>query len=108
GGDDLLLQHGHLVERHLHPEIAAGHHQAVGGLGDLVQVLDGGGALDLGDDRNTPPGGGDHGAHGLHVGTFAHVAGGQEVGALGDGEGDVRAVLLGDLEGEGAVGKVDP
>ena len=108
GGDDLLLQHGDGVERHLDPEVAAGDHQAVGRVGDLVEVLDRGLALDLGDDRDPPAGLRHHRADRLDVRRLADVARGEEVRLLGDGEGDVGAVLLGDLEGEVGVRQVDP
>ena len=45
-----LLHQRHLLERHLDAEVAAGHHDAVEGADDLVEVLDGLRLLDLGDD----------------------------------------------------------
>ena len=49
--DDLLLQERHLLERALHAEVAAGDHEAVEGVDDLVEVVDRLRLLDLGDDR---------------------------------------------------------
>ena len=48
--DDLLLQERHVLERALHAEVAAGDHEAVEGLDDLVEVVDRLRLLDLGDD----------------------------------------------------------
>ena len=47
---DLLLQERHVLERALHREVAARDHEAVEGLDDLVEVVDGLRLLDLGDD----------------------------------------------------------
>src|SRR5918995_463732 len=46
-----LLHQRHLLQRHLHTEVATGDHDAVEGADDLVEVLDRLGLLDLGDDR---------------------------------------------------------
>ena len=47
--DDLLLDEGHVLDPQLDPEVAAGHHHAVGGLDDRLGVLDRLGLLDLRD-----------------------------------------------------------
>ena len=47
--DDLLLQGGNRLGSHLHPHVAARDHQTIRRIGDLVEVLDGLGTLDLGD-----------------------------------------------------------
>src|SRR5918996_1531335 len=49
--DHPLLQAGHLLGRHLHPEIAARDHDAVGEIDDLVQVVERGRLLDFDHDR---------------------------------------------------------
>ena len=49
--DDPLLQERHVLERALDAEVAAGDHDAVEGLDDLVEVVDRLRLLDLGDDR---------------------------------------------------------
>ena len=49
--DHPLLQERHVLERALHPEVAAGHHERVERLDDLVEVVDRLRLLDLGDDR---------------------------------------------------------
>ena len=46
-GDDALLDVGDLLGGHLNAKVAAGDHDAVGVLKDLVKVLDGSCALDL-------------------------------------------------------------
>ena len=50
GGEDALLQRRHGLGRHLDAEIAARHHDAVALLDDLVEMVDGGGLLELGHD----------------------------------------------------------
>ena len=47
----LLLQERHVLERALHAEVAAGDHEAVERVDDLVEVVDRLRLLDLGDDR---------------------------------------------------------
>ena len=47
--DHLLLQDGHLGGGDLHPQVAPGHHDAVGGGQDLVHVVHALLVLDLGD-----------------------------------------------------------
>jgi hypothetical protein len=44
---------GHPLRRHLNPEIAAGHHQAVGDARDRLEIRQGIRALDLGDQAGT-------------------------------------------------------
>ncbi len=51
GLDDPLLHDRHVLERHLHAEVAAGHHRSVEREHDLIQPLDGLWLLDLGDNR---------------------------------------------------------
>ena len=114
GGDDPLLQHRHPVDRHLDAEVAARHHHRVGGGDDLVEVVHRPAALELGDERDRrrrsgrPAGLADRPAQRREVGGAADVARRQVVDPLGDGEGDVGAVLVGDREAEVAVGEVDP
>ena len=38
-GDELLLQDGHLLDRHFHAEVAARNHDSVAGLENLVKAL---------------------------------------------------------------------
>ena len=64
---DALLFHGDALDGDLDAEIAAGHHDAVGGGEDGVQVLQRRGALDLGDDEGAVVQFGRGGAHGLDV-----------------------------------------
>ena len=49
-GDDLFLHHGHFFRAHLHAQIAASHHHAVGHVENLVQIVNGLGLFQLGDD----------------------------------------------------------
>jgi hypothetical protein len=75
--DGALLHFGDLLEGHLHAEVAAGDHDEVERGDDLVQVLDGLGLLDLGDDGQ------------VHV-FFVHdlVDAADVVGGAHEGEGD--------------------
>ena len=87
---------GHAVRGHLHAQVAARHHHAVGRLHDSLDVLDRLGRLDLRDKADMPaavraqkrP----YLAHGLGA---AHEGGGHEVHVLLDAEEDVRTVLVG-------------
>ena len=49
--EQALLDHRHLLDRHLDAEVAAGDHHAVGRADDLLRALDGLGLLDLRDQR---------------------------------------------------------
>ena len=60
-----LLHQRHLLERQLHAEVAAGHHDAVERVDDLVEVVDRLRLLDLGDDGQP---------HALLVHDLVHVA----------------------------------
>mmetsp|Transcript_14898 Transcript_14898/g.44915 ORF Transcript_14898/g.44915 Transcript_14898/m.44915 type:complete len:380 (+) Transcript_14898:1431-2570(+) len=46
----MLLNHGHVLDVHLHAQVAAGHHDGIRRLDDAGEVLDGAGLLELGDD----------------------------------------------------------
>ena len=72
-----LLHERHLLERHLDAEVAAGHHDAVEGADDLVEVVDGLRLLDLGDDGQAQP---------LLVHDLVHVA--DVVGGAHEGQRD--------------------
>ena len=106
-GDQMLLDGGQLGKRHLHAEVAAGHHDALAGGADLVDVVHAGLVLDLGDDVDVPA------AvvlqEGLEVDQVllaGDEGGGHEVHAVADAEEQVGPVLLGhvglthDLAGE--------
>ena len=105
GAGDLLLDAGHLLERHLDAEVAAGDHQRVGELDDRGEALDRLRLLDLGQDA------------GAAAGDLPDL--GEILGALDEGERDpvdagverrleVGAVLGGEgAEGEGGVGDAD-
>src|SRR5690606_5164572 len=95
GADDLLLQAGQFGVADLHAEIAAGHHHHVGGGGDFLEVGDGLGALDLGDDGGAAAGGPGQGARFLDVGGIAAEGYGDEVDVQAGGSDDVGAVGLG-------------
>src|SRR3546814_2189881 len=49
--DDLLLDVRYVLERQAHPEVAAGDHHAVGQVEDVLETVDRGSGLDLGDDH---------------------------------------------------------
>ena len=50
--NDHLLNRGQLTERHLYAHVAAGHHDAVADVDDLVQMLDALRILNLGNNLN--------------------------------------------------------
>ena len=106
--DDVLLDGGNFFGRDFDAEVSAGDHDAVGDFEDGVEVLDGLGLFELGDD----PGVGLEGGEALL--DVADVVGGADEGdgdgvdALADGEDEVFLVLLGergDLDGD--AGEVD-
>ena len=66
-GDELLLDHGNLFNRHFHSEIAARHHDAVCRFQNLVEVFEGIRTLDLGDDEGLSADGFRRGPHGFDV-----------------------------------------
>ncbi len=51
--DDVLLVDGHFLQRNFDTQVSAGHHDAVGDVEDLVDIVDALGALDLGDDLHS-------------------------------------------------------
>ena len=61
--DEVLLHHRDPLDRDLDAEVAARDHDAVGGVEDLVEALEGAGALDLGDDERRGAERGRRGAH---------------------------------------------
>jgi hypothetical protein len=91
-----------------HPQVAAGQHDAVGGLEDGVDVVQGLGLLDLGDERHHPAGLLHLGAAQEHVGGVAHEGQGHVVDAVGEAEVQVGPVLLAHgLGPEAHAGQVD-
>ena len=75
--DGALLHQRHLLERQLHAEVAARDHDAVEGVDDRLEVVDGLRLLDLGDHRQ---------AHALVVHDPLHVE--QVVGAAHERQRD--------------------
>ena len=98
-----FLHEGHFLDRHLHAEVAARHHDAIGRLQDLIEVLQGSGALDLGDDEGLPAARCGGGAHGLDVRRRLDERLAHGVHALLQRELEAGAVVL----GEGADAQVD-
>jgi hypothetical protein len=68
GADDALLQRGHGGVADLHRQVAARHHDAVGGVEDVFQVLDRLDALDLGHQQRVRAGGVEQAPRQAHVG----------------------------------------
>ena len=50
GINNVWLNPAHLLYRDLHAKVTAGHHDAIGGLVDLVKVMEAGSVLNLGYD----------------------------------------------------------
>ena len=97
GLDHLLLEDGHLVGGDLHAQIAPGHHDAVGGGDDALQVLNALPVLDLGDDADIVAAVlAQFGADVLHVAGLAHEGGGDEVEVVVHGELQILPVLVGE------------
>ncbi len=102
---DLLLQAGDLLHRHLHAEIAARHHDGVGEIDDLLEMIERRRLLDLGHHR---------GAAARELARLGDVLGALHEGqrdpgdAERQGELDVGAVLLGHgAERQHGVGQAD-
>ena len=96
-GDDLLLDVRHELGSDLDSQVAAGDHDAVGGLEDGVEVLDAQRALDLGEDRDVLATVQAAEVTDLLDGLgVADEGGGDVVDVLLDAEQDVLAVTVGD------------
>ncbi len=98
--DDLLLGARHAFRRQLHAEVAAGDHDSVRGAGNLPQVRERFGALDLGDDARLVAAarlGGvpRHIAGDLEIARVVDEAQAEVVDAQADREPDVVPVDLG-------------
>ena len=91
--DDPLLQVGHVLQRALDAQVATGHHDRVGLVGDLDQGLHGAERLDLGDEAHGHRG--DGRAHLLQVGRSTHERHGEEVDAVADHHLGHLQVLVG-------------
>ena len=91
--DELLLDHRHLLGPHLDAQVAAGHHDAVGHVEDLVEVRHRLGLLDLGDHRDAGAALGDAALQVDHVGGVPHERHRDQVDAGVDHDLEVRAVL---------------
>ncbi len=106
--DDVLLDGGDLFGRDFDAEISAGDHDGVGYFEDGVEVLDGLGLFELGDDPGVGVEGGEAAFDVADVVGGADEGDGDGVDALADGEDEVFLVLLGergDLDGD--AGEID-
>ena len=106
--DGALLHDRNGFQRQFDAQIAAGDHDSVECVDDLLEVVDGLRLLDLGDDGDvTPLLGHDH-VHALHVLGAAHERQGDQVGADAQTPAEVGLVLLGQRgNGDRDAGKVD-
>ena len=77
-------------------EIAAGDHDAVGGLQNAVKMLDGLGLFELGDDPGFAAVGGDAIAHQANIFSGADEGDGDGVDAVFEGELEVGRVFFGE------------
>ena len=109
GLDHLFLEHRHLVGGDLHPQVAPGHHHAVGGVGDGVQVIHALPVLNFGDDADVLAAETvQHGADLRHVGGAADKGGGHKVEVVLHREAQVLLVLVGEGgQGDGHAGDID-
>ncbi len=107
--DDLLLNDGDFVDRDRHAHVAAGDHDPVGGVDDLVDVADRLAALDLGDDLAVGQVRLDDGRRFEDVGRVSHEGQADVIDLVLNPELDVLPVLLGHrLERQGAPGMLMP
>ena len=107
-GDQHLLQYGHAFGAHLHAQIAARHHHAVGHAQNFVEVLDGFRLFQLGNDRRFPSGLRDRGLGRQHVGRGAHEAHADVIDAAFQCESQVHQVFLGQRgDAQFHAGKID-
>jgi hypothetical protein len=95
-GDQLLLQDGHLFDRHFHAEVAAGHHDAVRRLENFVKAQEGVRAFDLGDDEGLSAEGLGGGPHGFDVRGGLHEGLAHGVHALAERKFQAGAVVVGE------------
>ena len=96
GGDQAFLDGGHFFGRHLDPQVAPGHHDAVGRIDDGVDVLQGLGLFDLGDDGRLIGQGGQVFPHASDVVRMPHEGHGDEIHLFLHSEGRILEILLGD------------
>ncbi len=80
--DNLLLHHGHDFRAHLHAEIAARDHHAIGNFENRVQIRDGLRLFELGDDWSVLARASDGALRGLHILRPAHKTYGDIVDAV--------------------------
>ena len=92
--DDALLDHRHLLHRHLDPEVTPGDHDGVRGLDNALQVIYRLGLFDLGDDARMAVRRFDALAQVHHIGRGSHETQAHPVHAEGQGKGQVFPVLL--------------
>ena len=94
--DDLLLDVRHVLQRHVHAEVAAGDHDRVDDVQDTGQVGEDLVPLELGDQRHVVGALGPQEApHFLDVAGRAHERDRDEVDALPEAEFQIFAVLVG-------------
>ena len=99
---------GHLFGRHFDAEVAARDHDAIGDFEDGVEMLDGLGFLELGDDPGVGFEGGETGLDVADVVGGADEGDGDGVAALGDGELEIDLVFFGERgDVDGDAGEVD-
>lgn len=106
--DGSLLDDGDLFEGHFDAEVAAGDHDAVEGGDDVVDVFDGLGLFDLGDDGESSVFFVHDAVDVFDVVSAADEGEGDDVGADAQGPAEVFDVLLGEGgDGDGDAGEVE-
>ncbi len=107
--DDALLDQRHLLRTHFHPQVAPGHHDAVGHLENGVEVGDRLGLFDLGDDPQVRLFLEQQILQGRNVGGPPDEGKGKVVDLLIQAEAQVRKVLVGHGRGRNPdPGQIDP
>ena len=106
--NDVLLDGGNFFGRDFDAEIATGDHDGVGDFEDAVEVLDGLGLFELGDDPGIGVEGGEAVLDVADVVGGADEGDGDGVDALADGEDEVFLVLFGERGNfDGDAGEID-
>ena len=93
--DDVLLNRGNLLRRNFNAQIAARHHDAVGGLQNAVEMLDGLRLFELGDDPGLAAIGRNAIAHQAHIFRGAHKRNGDRVHAILERKLEILRILFG-------------
>ena len=94
--NDVALNTGNELIIHLDAQITTGHHNAIGGLDDFINVVHTLLVLNLGDDADSAVAGVEDGTDVIDIFFGTHETMGYEVNAVVDGKAQIGAVFLGE------------